>query len=128
MGTLEELGREKWLLLETRKRDGTWVGTPVNLVVEEGRGFFKTYEPSGKVKRLLNFPEVRIAPCTYRGRVRGPRVAGQATPLGSEGPEAVRAARLLTRKHPVLQGLMVPAYHKLKGLRTVFYELKLEQS
>ncbi|MFC7279466.1 PPOX class F420-dependent oxidoreductase [Paractinoplanes rhizophilus] len=128
MSTLQELGKEKWLLLETRKRDGTWVGTPVNLVVEDGRGFFKTYVPSGKVKRLRNFPEVRIAPSTYRGRVKGARVAGRATPLGGESPEAARAAELLARKHPLLQGRLVPAYHKRKGLKTVFYELALEQS
>ena len=29
MGTLEELGKQRWLLLETHKRDGSWVGTPV---------------------------------------------------------------------------------------------------
>ena len=67
--TIEELGRERYLLLETRKRDGSWVGTPVNLVVEGGRGFFKSYDAAGKAKRLRNFPEVRVAPCTMRGRV-----------------------------------------------------------
>ena len=52
MNRLDELGKQRWLLLETRKRDGSWVGTPVNLVVDGGRGFFKTFAPSGKVKRL----------------------------------------------------------------------------
>ncbi|MFI5892561.1 PPOX class F420-dependent oxidoreductase [Actinoplanes sp. NPDC051513] len=126
MSKLETLGRERYLLLETRKRDGSWVGTPVNLVVEDGRAFFKTYDPSGKVKRLRNFPDVRIAPCTYRGRVTGSRVAGRATLLGGESSDASRAAALLARKHPLLQGRLVPAFHKRKGLTTLFYELTLE--
>ncbi|WP_433366442.1 PPOX class F420-dependent oxidoreductase [Actinoplanes sp. CA-142083] len=126
MGTLEELGRERWLLLETRKRDGSWVGTPVNLVVEDGRAFFKTYDPSGKVKRLRNFPEVRVAPCTMRGRVTGSRVEGRATLL--DASLSTRAGALLARKHPLLQGRLVPAFHKRKGLKTLYYELTLEQN
>ena len=128
MSKLDELGKQRWLLLETRKRDGSWVGTPVNLVVDAGRGFFKSYSPSGKAKRLRNFPEVRMAPCTMRGRVTGDRVAGRATLLDGGSAEAKRAEMLLARKHPLLQGRLVPAYHRRKGLTTLFYELTLEQS
>ena len=128
MSKLEELGKERYLLLETRKRDGSWVGTPVSIVVEGGRGFFKSYFPSGKAKRLRNFPQVQVAPCTMRGRVRGARVAGRATLLGGESAEAKRAEALLARKHPLLQARLVPAMHKRKGYRTLFYELTLEQS
>jgi hypothetical protein len=44
------------------------------------------------------------------------------------GAEADRARRLLARKHPVLHGVLVPLYHKVKGLTTLFYELTLERS
>jgi|SRR3954463_15450868 PPOX class probable F420-dependent enzyme len=128
MSTLDRLGKQRWLLLETRKRDGSWVGTPVNLAVEDGRGFFKTFDPSGKVKRMRNFPEVRVAPCTMRGRVTGDRVDGRARLLDGESADASRAAMLLARKHPLLQGRLVPAFHRRKGLRTMFYELTLEQN
>jgi PPOX class probable F420-dependent enzyme len=129
---LEELGRERTVLLETRKRDGSWVGTAVNLAVVDGRGFFKSYDASGKAKRLRNFPEVRVTPCTVfgraRGRVRGERVAGRATLLDGDSADAARAAAMLARKHPLLQGRMVPAFHRRKGYQTLFYELTLEQS
>jgi PPOX class probable F420-dependent enzyme len=128
MSTLDRLGKQRWLLLETRKRDGSWVGTPVNLAVEDGRAFFKTFDPSGKVKRMRNFPEVRVAPCTMRGRVTGDRVDGRARLLDGESADASRAAMLLARKHPLLQGRLVPAFHRRKGLRTMFYELTLEQN
>ena len=128
MGKLDELGRERYLLLETRKRDGSWVGTPVNVVVEGGRGFFKSYDASGKAKRLRNFPEVRVAPCTMRGRATGEFVTGRATLLDGETAEVKRAEKLLARKHPLLQGRLVPAMHRRKGYRTLFYELTLEQN
>ncbi|GIE92916.1 hypothetical protein Ari01nite_03810 [Paractinoplanes rishiriensis] len=123
--SLEQLGAERTLLLETRKRDGSWVGTPVNLVVENGRAYFKSYDASGKAKRLRNFPDVWVTPCTFRGRVRGERVAGRATLLDGDSAAAGRAAALLARKHPLLQGRMVPAFHRRRGYRTLFYELEL---
>ena len=113
MSELEELARQRAIMLETRKRDGTWVGTPVNVVVDDGRAFFKSYDASGKAKRLRNFSEVRVAPSTMAGRVRGPLVPGRATLLDGESAEAGsgpgRCWRVSTR---FLQGRLVPAFHK----------------
>ena len=60
-GALARLGSPKTVLLETRRRDGTWVPTPVSLVIDAGRAYFRTYDASGKYKRLRNFPQVRLA-------------------------------------------------------------------
>src|SRR3954465_13874848 len=118
MAKLEELGRGRAVLVETRKRAGSWVGAAVSIVVDGGRGFFKSYDASGKAKRLRNFPEVRVAPCTMRGRVTGEFVSGGATLLDGESGEAKRATKLLARKHPLLQGRLVPAFHRGKGYKT----------
>ena len=126
MTTLDSLGRQRTVLLETRKRDGSWVGTPVSLVVSGGHGYFRSYDAAGKVKRLRNFPEVRVAPSTMRGRPTGPAVPGQARLLSAAEAEPVRA--LLAAKHPWLHGRIVPALHRRKGWTTLHYELTLEQS
>jgi hypothetical protein len=128
MSELAELARNRAIMLETRKRDGTWVGTPVNVVMDGGRAFFKSYDASGKAKRLRNFSEVRVAPSTMAGRVRGPLMPGRATLLDGESAEAKRAEKLLARKHPLLQGRLVPAFHRRKGYRTLYYELTLERN
>ena len=123
MTTLETLGRQRAVVLETRKRDGTWVPTPVSIVVAGGRAFFRTYDASGKAKRLRNFPEVRVAPAGLRGRPTGPAVTGTARLLDDD--EAVRVRGLLATKHPWLHGRFVPALHWRKGWRTLHYELEL---
>jgi len=128
MSKLEELARSWAITLQTRKRDGTWVPATVNLVMDNGRAFFRSYDASGKAKRLRNFSEVRVAPSTMTGKVRGPLVTGRATLLDGESAEAKRAAVLLARRHPLLQGRLVPAFHKRKGYRTLYYELTLEQN
>jgi uncharacterized protein len=121
--TLDTLGRQRTVLLETRKRDGSWVGTPVSIVVAGGRAYFRTYAESGKAKRLRNFPDVRVAPSTLRGRPTGPTVAGTARLL--DDVDSDRARGLLATKHPWLHGRMVPEWHRLKGWTTLHYELEL---
>jgi PPOX class probable F420-dependent enzyme len=122
--TLEQLGKQKTVLIETRKRDGSWVGTPVSIIVADGRAYFRSYDAAGKSKRLRNFPEVKVAPSTMRGKPTGPSVAGTARLLDDDESGPVRAA--FAAKYPLLQGWLVPAAHRLKGWRTLHYELTLE--
>lgn len=123
MNALDTLGGQKTVLLETRKRDGTWVGTPVSIVVDGGRAFFRSYDASGKAKRLRNFPEVKVSPSTMRGRPTGPSVTGTARLLDDD--EAIRVRALLAAKYPWLHGRIVPAMHRRKGWQTLHYELEL---
>ena len=109
------------ILLKTEKRDGSWVGTPVNVAVEADRAYFGTPANAGKVKRLRNFPEVEIAACTIRGRPTGPSLAARARLL--DGEEAEAAARLLRSKYRVVYGLLVPFELWIKRTRGVYYEL-----
>jgi PPOX class probable F420-dependent enzyme len=126
MNAIDTLGRQKFVLLETRKRDGSWVGTPVSIVEQDGRLFFRAYDASGKAKRLKNFREVKVTPSTYRGKPTGATVAGVADLL--RGDDDTRARALLAAKYPLLQGRLVPWMHKRKGWATLHYELQLESN
>ncbi len=113
--------RQKTILLKTKKRDGTWVGTPVSIVVDHDLAYVRTYDRSWKSKRLRNFPEVRLAPSTFRGKATGQELHARARLL--HGHEAEKAARLLVRKYPVLHGFLVPLSHKVMRTKTLHYEL-----
>jgi PPOX class probable F420-dependent enzyme len=117
------LGSTWATLLRTRRRDGSWVDTPVNLVVCGARAYFATPADSGKVKRLRNFAAVEVVPCTLRGTPTGPAVAARARRLC--GPEAEAANRLLIRKHGFVHRVIVPLELRLKRIRNVHYELAL---
>src|ERR1041385_9175349 len=93
------------VLIETQRGDGTWVPTPVSLAADGGRLYFRTYDASGKAKRLRNFPAVRVAPATLRGRPVAPAVRANARLL--QGVEAQHARALLARRFPVLHGRLV---------------------
>ncbi len=64
---------------------------------------------------------MEIAPCTGRGKPTGEPLRMTARIL--EGEEAERAARAIEAKHPILQGRLVPWYHRRKSLVTAHIEL-----
>jgi PPOX class probable F420-dependent enzyme len=121
MSAFEPFRNRRTALLTTYKRDGTPVGTPVTVVVDGDRAFVRTYDRSWKARRMRRNPRVEVAPSTVRGKPRGEAVAATARLLS--GTEAERAARLIARRQRVLQGILVPWFHRVKGYRTLHYEL-----
>ena len=121
MNALDPFVRQWAALLTTFRRDGTPVGTPVSLVVEDDHAYFRTWSTSGKMKRIRNNPEVEVAPSTALGRATGPAIRGRVRVL--KDAEAEHAARLLSRKHPVMHRFLVPMAHRLRGYETVHLEL-----
>jgi hypothetical protein len=111
----------KAVLLTTFRRDGTPVATPVHVVVEGDTGVFRTWEPSGKWKRMGHDPHVLVAPCTTFGRPTG-RCLGATVEL-LDGEEERAAARLLVHEHPISHRV-IPVIHRLRGWTTHHYRLR----
>ena len=121
---LEPFVRRRTALLTTYRRDGTPVDTPVTIAVDGERAFFRTYDRAWKARRMRRNPSVRVAPSTVRGRPRGDAIAARVRLL--DGEEAASAARAIGRRQRILQGLLVPALHRLMRYRTLHYELTPE--
>jgi PPOX class probable F420-dependent enzyme len=71
MGEPEALSRfqgEKVISLETYRRNGEPVRTPVWFLEENGTLYVDTDDSTGKVKRLRRNPKVRLAPSHFRGK------------------------------------------------------------
>jgi PPOX class probable F420-dependent enzyme len=119
---LAPLVRQKTVLLTTHRRDGTPVGTPVHIAVDGDRAFVRTWDSTGKLKRIRNDPGVEVCPSTVGGRPAGPAMRARARVL--EGEESARAGRMLARKYPVLHGFLIPLVHRLRGNETTHIELR----
>jgi PPOX class probable F420-dependent enzyme len=119
--TLKHFVGQWAVLLTTYRRDGTPVGTAVNIVVDGNLAYFRTWDTAWKLTRIRNIPEVQFAPSTARGKPTAPAIQARARVL--EGEESARAARLLARKYPALHGLLVPLVHRLRGNKTIHVEL-----
>src|SRR5438270_6902433 len=113
-----ELRDQKYISLATFRKTGVPVHTPVWFAEENGKLYIFTNPKSGKVKRMRNNPEVRIAPSTIRGRITGPEFAGQVRFLGAA--ESEHARELLKRKYWLMS---VPF---LWSKNSIFVELDLK--
>ena len=96
-----ELLKQTYVSLTTFRKNGIGVSTPVWFAEDGGNIYVMTRNDSGKYKRIRNNPQVRIAPCTVRGRVTGPEIPAHARILPVEewdrARRAVRARYWLTR-------------------------------
>jgi uncharacterized protein len=120
-GYFAPLSASKYMLLTTFRRDGTPVETPVHVVVEGDAAVFRTWDVSGKAKRIRRTATVEVAPSTLRGGRKGPDLPARAVLL--EGEESRRAAEKLAQKHPVLHGHLIPWAHGRRGWKTQQYRL-----
>lgn len=110
---------QKYLSLTTFRKSGAPVPTPVWFAENGGKLYVMTRSDSGKYKRLRNNPQVRIAPCTIRGKVTGPDFPATARVL----PEAAwPAARHVLHKKYWLARL--PIWSK----QNVYLEIDPNQS
>ncbi len=91
------LGDQKYLSLETFKKSGEGVQTPVWFVLHEGALYVYTEATSWKVKRIRTNPQVRVAACSMRGVIKGPWIPATASFV--EGAEQRAAYTLLDRKY-----------------------------
>lgn len=72
MSAFEDLAEARYVSLETYRKNGTGVRTPV-WVARDGEDLVVfTNGDSYKVKRLRRNPKMRIAECGVRGAIKGP--------------------------------------------------------
>lgn len=96
---------QKYLSLETFKKSGQGVKTPVWFAAEpsakldsnEAKLYVYTIGVSGKVKRIRNNFSVNIAPCNASGKIKGEWVPASAEILS--GAEAAHGMQLLNKKY-----------------------------
>jgi PPOX class probable F420-dependent enzyme len=86
---IRQFNDAKYINLETFKKNGTSVPTPVWFVVENEFIFVVTRSGTGKVRRVRNNPNVRIVPSGFRGKPRGTWKDGVAKILDSEDSDRI---------------------------------------
>ncbi len=88
--------REAYVSLATFRRNGKEVRTPVWFAENGGRLYVFSEGDAGKVKRIRATQRVRLAACSFRGRVHGDWVDGVA--------RIVRQPELVARAYAGLLG------------------------
>jgi PPOX class probable F420-dependent enzyme len=110
---LAKLAEHKYINLETYRKNGQPVGTPVWFMIDNNLVYIVTASDTGKAKRLRNNPAVRIMPSGFRGEPKGEWMEGKAR--FAEGTEAERAIQLRKKKY----GLQARLAGMIRGASTV---------
>jgi PPOX class probable F420-dependent enzyme len=78
---------QKYLNLETYRKNGTPVATPMWFAEHDGLLYVYSLANAGKVKRVRQNPRVRVVPCTARGTPTGDWVEAKARILEDAGAQ-----------------------------------------
>jgi PPOX class probable F420-dependent enzyme len=95
---------QQYLNLETFRKNGAGVKTPVWFVEYAGTLFVRTVATSGKVKRIRNNGQVRIVPCKVDGTILGDWTEASARIINDEEIDC-KVDSLLGKKYGVLKFL-----------------------
>jgi hypothetical protein len=98
---LRQFAGQKYLNVETYRKTGVAVATPVWFAEDDGRLYIYSLANAGKVKRIRNNPNVRVTPCDFRGKPTGVWVEARARIV--DQAEARRGHRLLDAKYGLMK-------------------------
>jgi PPOX class probable F420-dependent enzyme len=122
MTSLDLLNRQQYLNIETFRKSGVGVKTPVWFVQEGDTIFVRTGADSGKVKRIRNNAQVKIVPCKADGTPLGGWMPATARQVKDEDT-ARKVDRLLDKKYGLMKK-MFALMSSWRGRKDTILELK----
>lgn len=104
MAHFSSLTNQQYLNLETFRKSGISVKTPVWFVQDGEIVYVRTVANSGKVKRIRNNGQVNVAPCKADGALLGEWITAQAHEV-KDAAVGENVNRLLDRKYGLMKKL-----------------------
>jgi uncharacterized protein len=104
MSEFENLQKQQYINIETFRKNGEGVSTPVWFVQEGEVVYVHTVADSGKVKRIRRDPHVNIAPCKMDGTPVGDWFHASARELPDEETSR-KVDKLLDKKYGLMKKL-----------------------
>jgi len=114
---------QKYINLETYRRNGQAVRTTVWFVMDAGTIYIRTDMNSGKIKRIKNNPNIRITPSGARGQLKGKWIEGKIKMAGSL--ELEHAIQLLEQKYGI-QGKIIRIFNKIRNTRPTVLSIQIQ--
>jgi PPOX class probable F420-dependent enzyme len=114
----------KYMNLETYRRSGEGIRTPVWFVESGGLLFLLTRSDSGKVKRLRHNAEVKVAPCKMNGDLTGDWSPAEAAFVESE--ESIKTVKTMFEQKYGAALRISSAFSKLQKKKRVFIKVALK--
>ena len=121
----QALSNQKYMLLETYKKNGEAKRTVVGFAVENGIVFFYTNPKSWKAKRLRRNSKVRLAGCSWGGKVKGEWADGRAHRV-EDSSDTKRIFKLITSKYGMRARIGVVFQRVILRYTVIVFSIKSE--
>jgi PPOX class probable F420-dependent enzyme len=118
-------GKQKYLNLETFRKSGVGVRTPVWFVQDGQTLYIRTIAGSGKVKRIHNNSQVNIAPCKMDGTLLSDWVQAEARQISDQEIDR-KVDRLLGKKYGLMKKIFSWTGNR-DGRKNTILELKVRE-
>ncbi len=126
MNLPQTFDHQSYLNLETFRKNGMGVKTPVWFVQDGDILFIRTIANSGKVKRICNHPQVHIAPCKMDGTLLGDWIEASAREVNNQEIDR-KVDRLLGKKYGLMKSLFGLA-SSIQGRKNTIIEIKVKDN
>lgn len=118
----DQFRNRNYINLETFRKNGQGVKTPVWFAEDGGFLHVWTRDDSGKARRIRQNRDIKIAPATAKGDALGKWVDAQAT--ADSSPEALKHVKILMGKK---YGAAYKAFHLSSKIRKINHtEIKIQ--
>lgn len=123
--TFVQLTEHQYINLETFRKNGVGVRTPVWFVQESDSLYVRTMVDSGKVKRIRNYDQVNLAPCKVDGALLGDWISASAH-IVDDDDTYDKVDRLLSKKYGLMKKLFA-LNSVLLGKKHTILEIKVRE-
>ena len=120
-----QFSKHQYLNIETFRKSGVGVKTPVWFVQDGNNIFVRTGADSGKVKRIRNNANVNVAPCKSDGTPLGAWIPATAREIKDSEVDR-KVDRLLDKKYGLMKKIFALASAMQKGKSTIL-EVKVSE-
>ena len=111
---------KKYINLQTFKKNGEIVSTPVWFVLKNNEIFFRSDGNSGKVKRIRNNNNIKASICDIRGNIKGQTYTGIANFQDKSRFNEINS--LFDKKYSLLSPILKIVY-KLRKINLVILSI-----
>lgn len=118
----DQLIRQQYLNIETFRKSGLGVKTPVWFVQDGDTVFVRTVANSGKVKRIRHNGQVNIAPCKVDGTLLGDWASATALEVVDDATDR-KVDLLLDKKYGLMKKMFALA-SALQGRKYIVLAVK----
>ena len=119
-----DLAKHQFISLNTFRKDGSPVSTPVTFAQHNNKLYVVTGSTSGKIKRLRWTSRVELSPCDSKGNLLGATFSGWARILSRD--EAAQLKLGLKLRAPALLMFFFNLLRDLRQGGNVYLEITLE--